>query len=416
MAYIKRVVDQELASRLQATGAVVIEGPKAVGKTETARQLAASEVRLDVDAAARLSARLDPALVLQGDTPRLIDEWQMEPAIWNHVRRAVDDRQRKGQFILTGSAIPGEDVTRHSGTGRLTRLRMRPMSLFETGHSSGAISLANLLDGGAARSADPGLALTDLIDLASAGGWPGRSGLTVLQATRANRDYLNEIARVDLEGVIGPRRDPIRVIRLLQALARNVSTYAAISTLASDTGGADGPLDRETVREYLGALDRLMITENQPAWAPALRSKSIMRSEAKRHLADPSLAIAAMKAAPAYLRRDLNLFGFVFESMAIRDLRVYAQAFDGHVLQYRDNTGLEVDAIVETGDGRWGAFEVKLGHAQVDEAARGLLRFAERVDTVRAGEPSVLGIIIGTGYGYVREDGIAVIPIGALGP
>ncbi len=416
MAYIKRIVDQELALRLQATGAVVIEGPKAVGKTETARQMAASEVRLDVDAAARLSARLDPELVLEGATPRLIDEWQIEPSIWNHVRRAVDDRQKPGQFILTGSAIPGDDVTRHTGAGRLTRLRMRPMSLFETGHSTGTVSLAALLAGRPARCPDPGLAVTDLIEHASVGGWPGRSGLTVAQALRANRDYLGEITRVDVGDVIGPRRDPARVMRLLRALSRNVATYAAISTLASDTGGADGPLDRETVREYLVALDRLMITEDQPPWAPALRSKSILRSEAKRHLADPSLAIAAMNATPTQLRRDLNLFGFVFESMVLRDLRVYAQANDGQVLQYRDNTGLEVDAIVETGGGRWGAFEVKLGHALVDDAARGLLRFAERVDTARAGEPAVLAVIVGTGYGYVRDDGVAVIPIGALGP
>lgn len=416
MAYIKRIVDEELAARLQATGAVVIEGPKTVGKTETARQFAASEVRLDVDADARSAASIDPELVLAGDTPRLIDEWQIEPAIWNHVRRAVDDRQKPGQFILTGSAIPGDDSTRHTGAGRLTRLRMRPMSLLETGHSTGTISLASLLAGGAARSQDPGIALTDLIERAAVGGWPGRSGLTVTQALRANRDYLGEIARVDVSGVIGPRRDPNRVMRLLRSLARNVATYAAISTLASDTGGADGPLDRETVREYLLALDRLMITEEQPPWAPAIRSRSVLRSEAKRHLADSSLAIAAMNVTPAQLRRDLNLFGFLFESMVIQDLRVYAQASDGQVLQYRDNTGLEIDAIVEIGDGRWGAFEVKLGQRLVDEAAGSLRRFAERVDTAKAGEPAVLAVIVGTGYGFVRDDGVAVVPIGVLGP
>ena len=416
VTYVKRVVDSELTERLRATGGVVIEGPRAVGKTETARQVARSEVRLDVDGAARELAQLDPELVLTGPTPRLIDEWQLVPTIWNHVRRAVDDRKASGQFILTGSAVPADDVSRHTGAGRITRLRMRPMSLFETGHSNGAISLARLLQGDAARAADPGLSLRQLVELISVGGWPGRNGLTARQLLRANRDYLGEIARADVHRVAGPRRDPQRISRLLASIARNVATYASNSTLAADPGGSAGPLDRETVHEYLDALDRLFITEHQPPWAPALRSRSILRNEAKRLFCDPSLAVAALRADPPQLLRDPNLLGLLFESLVVRDLRVYAQAADGQVLQYRDNTGLEVDAIVEAGGGMWGAFEVKLGPNQVDGAAEKLRRFAGRIDSRRVGEPSVLGVIVGTGYGFVRPDSVAVIPIGALGP
>jgi predicted AAA+ superfamily ATPase len=359
---------------------------------------------------------LAPEFVLAGPTPRLIDEWQIEPSIWNHVRRAVDDRKRPGQFILTGSAVPADDESRHAGAGRITRLRMRPMSLFETGHSTGATSLMRLLQGDPAATADPGLSIVDLIERVAVGGWPGREGFTVTRSLRANRDYLGEIARVDVARVAGPRRDPNRVSRLLRSLARNTATYASITTLAADTGDSASPLDRETVAEYLDALARLFIVEDQPPWAPALRSKSIMRGEGKRHLCDPSLAVAAMRATPDRLLRDLNLFGFLFESLVVRDLRVYAQASDAHVLQYRDNTGLEVDAIVEAADGRWAAFEVKLGPSQVDEAATTLLRFAERVDTTKVDAPVVLGVIVGFGYGFVRPDGVAVIPIGSLAP
>lgn len=416
MAYRKRVVDAELAARLSSIGAVVIEGPKACGKTATARQVAASEVLLDVDANARRAITVDPALVLDGPVPRLIDEWQVEPEIWNHIRRAVDDRRAPGQFILTGSAVPADEVTRHTGAGRIARLRMRPMSLFETGHTNGAISLAELLAGAPARSPDPGLRVTDLAQRLSVGGWPGLLDLGVEESLRTVRDYLEEIRRVDIGRVDGGRRDPEKVGRLLRSLARNVATYAAATNLAVDAGGPDGALDDDTVREYLVALDRLMIIEDQPAWAPHLRSKSVLRSAAKRHFVDPSLAVAALRATPDRLLGDLNLAGFLFESLVVRDLRVYAQAADARVLQYRDNTGLEADAVVETADGRWGAFEIKLGLGQVDEAATILKKFANRVDTDRCGSPTVLGVIVAGGYGYVRDDGVTVIPIGSLRP
>lgn len=416
MEYHPRIVDEELRRRLGSMGAVVIEGPKACGKTATARQVAASEVLLDVDRDARQAVAVDPALVLEGPTPRLIDEWQIEPSIWNHIRRAVDDRGLAGQFILTGSAVPADEVTRHTGAARLTRLRMRPMSLFETGDSSGAVALGSILDGAQPRSPETSLSVADLATLVSVGGWPGHLNRTPDNALQANRDYLEEIRRVDVERVDGIRRDPAKVGRFLRSIARNVASYASVATIAADAGGADGALAKQTAHDYMSALERLMIVEDQPAWAPHLRSRSILRSTAKRHFVDPSLAVAAMRTGPDRLLADLNLFGFLFESLVVRDLRIYAQAQDAEVLQYRDNTGLEVDAVVEAADGRWAAFEVKLGPGMVDDGAATLLKFADRVDTSRCGIPALLGVIVATGYGYVREDGIAVIPIGALGP
>lgn len=417
-AYRPRIVDAELRQRLASAGIVLIEGPRACGKTATARQLAASEVLLDVDEAARRAAQVDPSLVLDGPVPRLLDEWQIEPRLWNHVRRAVDERGAPGQFILTGSAVPADDITRHSGAGRVSRLRMRPMSLFETGHSTGAVSLEKLLSGVPPRVPASDLDVRSLADRVAVGGWPGSLDLGMEAALRAVRDYLEEIRRTDIVRVDGTRRDPGNVGRLLRSLARNVSTHAATTTLAADAGGPDGPLDYDTVRDYLSALERLMIVEDQPAWAPHLRSKSILRKAARRHFVDPSLAVAALRATPGRLLEDLELLGFLFESLVVRDLRIYAQACDGQVFQYRDNTGLEADAIVDTADGRWAAFEVKLASEgpPLDEAARNLLKLSERVDTSRSGEPVALAVVVPTGYGYVREDGVGVIPIGALGP
>ncbi len=412
MLYQPRIVDSELADRLAAQGAVLIEGPKACGKTETARQLAESEVLLDVDANARHAASVDPSLILAGQMPRLIDEWQLEPEVWNHVRRWVDDKQ--GRFILTGSAVPADDATRHTGAARISRLRMRPMSLYEAGSSTGAVSLAGLVDGQATQAAEPGLSLHDLVEEVCMGGWPGFRHLGPSQARRAVRDYLEEVRRVDINSVDGITRDPERVRRLFQSLARNVATRAPATTLAADAAGPGSTMSDDTVRSYLAALARLMITEDQPSWTPHLRSKVNLRTTPARHFVDPSLAVAALGATPEQLLRDLNLFGLLFESMVVRDLRVYAQAFDARVKQYRDNKGVEVDAVVETDDGRWAAFEIKLGHGRVEEAVASLARFVKRVDTTSCGEPSALGVIIGSGYGYVRDDGIHVIPIGAL--
>jgi uncharacterized protein len=413
-AYVPRVVDTELADRLSTRGAVLIEGPKACGKTETARRVAASEVLLDVDAGAREAASIDPALLLAGDMPRLIDEWQVEPSVWNHVRRWIDDR--RGQFILTGSAVPADDATRHTGAARISRVRMRPMSLFEVGRSSGHVSLAALMTGEPTQAPEPGLALSDLIEEVCRGGWPGFRHLGLAQARRAVRDYLEELGRADISRVDSVERDPERVRRLFQSLARNLATRASVTTLAADVAGAGATMTDNTARGYLAALARLMIVEDQSAWTPHLRSKSDLRTTPARHFVDPSLAVAALAATPEHLQRDLNFFGLLFESLVVRDLRVYSQAFDGRVKQYRDNKGVEIDAIVETDDGRWAAFEIKLGVGRIDEGADALRRFAAKIDTSRSGAPSALGVIVGSGYGYVRGDGIHVIPIGALAP
>jgi uncharacterized protein len=417
LTYRPRTVDAELPRRLESAGAVVIEGPKACGKTATARQHSASEVLLDVDEAARMAIGFDPRLVLDGPTPRLLDEWQTAPAIWNHVRRAIDDRGKSGLFILTGSAVPADDIVRHTGAGRLARLRMRPMSLFELGASTGEISLSALLageiDGGARSDLEP----EQLFELVAVGGWPGHLHRTVKASVQANSDYLDEVRRLDINRVDDVSRDPERVARFLRSYARNVATSASMATIAEDTGGSDGPLKQHTALEYAAALTRLMIIEDQPAWAPHLRSKSILRSAPKRHLVDPSLAVAALRTGPDGLREDLELFGFLFESLVVRDLRVYAQAADADVYHYRDNTGLEIDAIVASPGGAWCAFEVKLGEARVDEAAGTLLRFRNRVDTRRTGRPAMLAIVVGAGrYAYRRDDGVWVLPIGVLGP
>lgn len=416
MSYRARVVDSELAASLASAGAVLIEGPKASGKTETARQAAQSEVLLDVDLRARQAARIDPSLVLDGDAPRLIDEWQREPAIWDHVRRAVDSRGATGQFILTGSAVPPDEETRHIGAMRIIRLRMRPMALSESGHSTAAISLAALMRGEAIRSPDSGLSVRKIADLVSVGGWPGNLDLAVPQAQRRLRGYINEIARADVQRVDGVQRDPQVITRLLRSLARNVATPAPIKLLRADVNGQDGNLKEETVGSYLVALSRLMITEDLPAWSPGLRSRTRLRATSVRHFVDPSLAVAAIGATPARLLADLNWLGFLFENMVVRDLHVYAQALEASIYHYRDETGLEADAVIEMPEGGWAAFEVKLGLGDVDTAATNLKKLRDRVDWGTTDGPLALAVITGTGYGYVREDGVAVIPIGALGP
>jgi predicted AAA+ superfamily ATPase len=291
------------------------------------------------------------------------------------------------------------------------------MTLFETGQANGAASMGGLLSGAFQNCQDPGINIADIAECVAIGGWPAHYRLTTEQSILAVRDYLEEITRVDINRVDQSRRDPAKVMRVIQSLARNVATPVALRTLAVDAGGTDGALNDETVRGYLGALVRLMIIEDQPPWAPHLRSRSILRNAAKRHFVDPSLAAAALRATPERLLKDLNLLGCLFESMVIRDLRVYAQASDARVLHYRDNTGLEVDAVVEAGDGRWAAFEIKLGAGRhIDAGAINLMKFAERVDTGKCGSPALLGVIVGAGYGYMRKDGVAVIPVGALGP
>lgn len=417
--YRARVVDAVLDARLKAVGCVVLEGPKAVGKTATAARRAASEVRLDVDVNAREIARADPSLVLEGAAPRLIDEWQIVPDVWNHVRRAVDDIGKPGQFILTGSTAASDDAARHSGAGRMSRLAMRPMSLLEAGRSSGSVSLRALLDGTPARAQRPGSTIPELVDWLCIGGWPAHAESPVPDAQVAHRAYLTELTRVDMRVVDGVRRDPQRVQRVLRSLVRNIATEAETTTIARDTGlSPDGAaVGRLTVDDYLDALARLMITEDLGAWAPSLRSRARLRSKPVRHLADPCLAVAALRASPKALLADWNYTGLLFENMALRDVRVYLDAIGGTTYHYRDSNGLEVDIIVELDDGRWGAIEVKLGENRIEEGTESLARFAQTIDLDSVGQPSFLAVITGANvFATRRHDGIDVIPIAALGP
>lgn len=416
MHYRPRVVDTQLAESLRTSGAVLVEGPKACGKTETSKRVAATVTYLDTDMQARAAISIDPSLVLRGTPPHLLDEWQEFPELWNHIRRAVDAAQEPGRFILTGSSIPVDDVRRHSGAGRFARLRMRPMSLYEAGHSTGDISLAALLHGEPPRSPGADLPVPRLADIAVAGGWPARHGAPVPAAAAYVREYVALTCEVDVPRVGGPRRDPNRVRRLMTSLARNIATEAPVATLSADTAGQDAAIDRTTVSDYLDVLESLLLIEDQPPWAPHLRSSSVLRKSPKRHFADPSLALATLGAGPERLLADLNYFGFVFESLVVRDLRVLAGPLHGEVLHYRDSSGLEVDAVVVLPDGTWGAFEVKLGVGHVEQAATSLRKFAATVDQRKSGPPAVLGVITPGGYGYRREDGVDVVPLAALAP
>ena len=417
--YRPRIADAELAELLAASGAVLVEGARAVGKTATAMQASASHVLLDVDLDARRMMSIDPAAVLTGDTPRLLDEWQLAREVWNHVRRTVDERSGRGQFILTGSAVPADDVTRHTGAGRFTRLRMRPMSLFESGHSTGAISLRGLLDGEPQRGHAAPVPIAQLAERIAVGGWPAHLGSAAAPAMRVNRGYLDDIRRTDVSRLDGRPRDPVRIGRLLQSLARNLATPVSVAKLAADVGGSGTAMKADTAAGYLDALERLMVVEHQPAWSPHLRSRTTLRSTPVRHFVDPSLAVAALggRASPATLAADLGFFGFLFESMVIRDLRIYAQAADAAVFHYREKDGLEVDAVVEAADGRWAAFEIKLGDRWVDDGARNLRRLAKRMANSDHGPPAALAVIVPSGYGFAHGGTEAgVIPIHALGP
>lgn len=413
--YLPRVADGELTSRLAALGAVLVEGPKACGKTATASRAARTTVRLDEDGNARSAVALNPEALFDRPTPILFDEWQVEPGIWNRVRRQVDDRGERGLYILTGSATPRDDTTRHSGAGRIGGLRMRPMSLFESGQSNGEVSLAALFEGEAPTATDIGLTVPDLIERIVIGGWPGLLGAGEAEARAWVSDYLRLVAEVDLP-TLGPRRNPRNISRLLASLARSVAQPAKLTEIATDVGGDRGPIASETLHGYLDALDRLMLTDNSEAWRPHMRSRTRLRAAPVRYFVDPSLGPAALGIGSAELLADLRAAGLHFEGLAVRDLRVYAQPLHGVVDSWRDTNGREVDAVVTLPGGRWGAFEVKLNPASADEAAASLLKFASSVDTSRHGDPAVLGVITSTGYAGRRHDGVHVIPITTLGP
>ena len=415
--YLPRVVDGEVESALRVTPAVVIEGPRATGKTWTGHRFAASAVTLDDSDDVRLAVALDPAALLDGDTPRLLDEWQLAPQIWNPMRHACDRRAQPGQFILTGSANPPDDVTRHSGAGRVLRVRMRPMSLYESGESSGVVSLGQLLDGAPTAAGHSDLSIADLVDLVCRGGWPWLLDESPTAAQARLRGYLGEIARTDVARSGGPAHDPVGVSRLLVSLGRNESTDTSYKTLANDMSGSrDTPTHPRTVKRYTDALSRLFFLEGLPAWAPHLRSRTQLRRSEKRYFVDPSLAVAALRTGPRRLRADLSFFGLLFESLVMRDLRVYAQTNDCRMSYYRD-TSMEVDAVIERGDGEWMAAEIKLGGEKlIEQGVSSLLRLRRKVNTNRVGEPSALVVITATGYGFNHREGVQVVPISTLGP
>jgi len=414
MDYYKRFADKLLAERLQSSGAVLIEGTKGCGKTETAKQQSASDVRFDADEQVRIKMEIDPKIVLVGKTPRLLDEWQEYPQIWNYVRREVDERKRKGQFILTGSATPDDKAKRHSGVGRFSVLKMRTMSLFEKGWSTGEVSLAAIMRGEAPSSDTVSFVLDEFAEKITLGGWPGVIDASAAEGLRFVSDYMALIAEVDISKVSDKRRDPYKVTRLLQSLARNISAEVSLTALSKDTGGSDGELNDETIADYLSALERLMAVDNLPAWNTHIRSSDMLRKSPKRYFADPSMAVGALGLSIDKLIADLNYYGLLFESLVIRDIKIYADACGGKAFHYRDSRGLEIDTVVEYADGTWGAFEIKLGIGAVDAAAGNLLKFAEKIDTNKVKAPVSLTVITGNGFAYRRPDGVSVVPISTL--
>ena len=416
MAYTKRISDSELQRKLEAAGAVLIRGAKACGKTESAKQLAKSILKVDIDSQVPLLIESAPNRLLMGNTPRLIDEWQEQPQLWNHIRHEVDKRALPAQFILTGSANPDETAKKHSGAGRFTVLDMHTMSWQELGHSSGKISLKTLLEGKKNDIYDEPTDLEFIVEKIIIGGFPALMGKTVSQASDLNRAYIDLLAEVDMSRVSNIKRDPAKVRNLLRSLARNTATTVETTLLETDIFEKDNVnISRPTIYDYLDALERLMIIENQPAWNTHLRSSALLRKAPKRHLTDVSLAVAALGTDKKSLLNDLKFTGFLFESLVIHNLRVYAQENDAKVFHYRDSTNLEIDAIVQKYTGEYAAFEIKLGTGQIDDAAQNLMKFNSVLNTALTPPPKSLNIITGTGISYTRKDGINVISLSSLG-
>lgn len=414
--YRPRVVDTELTARMIAMGAVLLDGPKAVGKTRTAQEHAATFFRMDTDQAARAALEINPSQLLESAPPIVFGEWQEAPALWNLVRHAVDDHADKGLYILTGSARPRDNARIHSGAGRIGRIRMRPMTLQETGHSTGQVSLKNLMEGAPPEGQGSGLSVDDLLERVVVGGWPDLLDANQHNAMIWLRDYLRTVAEIDVPG-IGPRRNPGNIMRLLTSLGRGVATPLTMTSVAQDVGGHRSPVASETLSNYMDALERLMLIEPLPAWSPHMRSRTRLRSTPVHHFVDPSLGTTALGVGVDALTRDLPAAGLHFESLVLRDLRVYAQPLGGQLWSWRDSqTGLEVDAVLELPDGRWAPIEVKLGEAAADKAADSLLRMAGKIDQKYHGAPSALIVITGGRFTYRRPDGVSVVPITALGP
>lgn len=418
--YKPRLADSQLDTLLQAFGGVCIEGPKWCGKTWMALNAANSVVYIaspENNFQNRTLAQLSPDLVLEGDTPRLIDEWQEVPPIWDAVRFAVDQDTSRGRFILTGSATPNFKGVLHSGAGRIANMRMRTMSLFESGDSDGQVSLQAFFDGKFAPRKQEPVSLERLVSLIVRGGWPGSLGLPVKAAAELPRAYLNSIIEDDLHRVDNSRKDRQKVNRLLRSLARNESTVVSNATLRRDIQDVDGEtINEETIADYLGLLQRLFLRDDQPAFDPNMRSSVRVGKSVKRHFADPSLAVAALELSVVMLEKDLSTLGLFFEALCERDLQIYAASFHGKLFHYRDGTGREIDAVVEHPDGSWAAIEIKLGGIQIDRAAENLLAIQTAMQKdPGAKPPKILCVVCGLGEAaYQRKDGVFVIPITML--
>lgn len=419
--YRPRIADGILENKLKTIGAVLIEGAKWCGKTSTAEQHAGSVVYMTDPAKARqymLAVENDPDYILEGKTPRLLDEWQIAPQLWDIVRFKVDHRDGWGQFILTGSAVPADlDAVHHSGTGRFARIKMRPMSLWESGDSNGAISLRQLFDGERVHMADNGLKLQQIAFLLCRGGWPQATFFSGDLALNPAKDYYDGVVNSDIQRADGVERMPHRVKRLMHSYARLQGSQASVSEIAKDIAANDrDSLDARTVFSYLNALERIFVVEDMQAWNPNIRSKTAIRSADTRYFVDPSIATAALRIGPNDLMNDLNTFGFLFETMCVRDLRVYADALDGSIYHYRDKNGLECDAVLHRENGQYGLIEIKLGgESAIEEAAKNLHKLADLIDTTRMQGPAFLMVLTAVGaMAYQRKDGVWVVPIGCL--
>jgi predicted AAA+ superfamily ATPase len=356
-----------------------------------------------------------PSLPLKGTTPRLLDEWQVAPVLWDAVRFEVDQRTEPGQFILTGSAVPMESETAHTGTGRISRIKMRTMSLFESKESNGKISLSALFDEKQENiGALSDLTIEKMAFILCRGGWPASISIEGIPACRMAIDYVEAIINQDVSRVDNVEKNPERVRLLLRSLARNISTTSTFQTIIKDMEATDIGLSDKTIQTYMNALRRIFVIEDLPAWAPSLRSKTAIRTSEKRHFVDPSIATAVLRTNPKRILADFTFFGFLFEALCTRDIRIYAQAIDGDVFHYRDKSGLEADLIVRLRDGRWAAIEVKLGTRQIEEAAKNLLTLKSKINEESMGKESFLMILNGGQYAYQRKDGIWIVPIGCL--
>jgi len=419
--YKQRIADRILKRKVLGKGAVLIEGPKWCGKTTTAKQLAKSVLDLGDSSVLKQSAQLielSPKTLLEGKTPKLIDEWQALPPIWDSIRSEVDKRGEPSQFILTGSSVlPEADETIHSGTGRYAYIKMRPMSLFESGESNGKVSLNDLFEGKPFEVQTNELTMDDIAFLTCRGGWPWTTLIPEEVALDQAFDYIDSVVNKDIQRVDGVKRSPERAKLLLRSYARNISQQVPYSTIRKDMLTNDSStLDEDTVSDYIKALKKLFVIEDLAAWNPNIRSKAAIRTSDTRHFVDSSIGTASLGLGPKDLMNDLKSFGFFFEDMAVRDLRVYAEALDGKLYHYRDSTGLECDTVLHRRNGSYALLEIKLGgEKNINEGAANMLKLTASIDTDKMPAPSFMAVIIGVGkYAFRRDDGVYVIPIGCL--